>query len=80
MINRPKPNSWCMEPTLLYRAESWITYTYDGWITYGRHLKALEQHYQQSLRRILRMKKKGRHINPSVLKEANMTSITITIM
>lgn len=59
-------------PTLLYGAESWTTYS--------RHLKALEGHHQRSLRKILRIRWKDRRTNISVLEEANMLSITTTIM
>ncbi len=59
-------------PTLLYGAESWTTYS--------RHLRAMEQYHQRSLRKILRISWKDRRTNISILEEANMTSITTTIM
>ena len=59
-------------PTLLYGAESWTTYS--------RHLRALEGHHQRSLRKILRISWRDRRTNISVLEEANMRSITTTIM
>ncbi len=59
-------------PTLLYGAESWTTYS--------RHLRAMEQYLQRSLRKILRISWKDRRTNISILEEANMTSITTTIM
>ncbi len=59
-------------PTLLYGAESWTTYS--------RHLRAMEQYHQRSLRKILRISWKNRHTNISILEEANKTSITTTIM
>ncbi len=59
-------------PTLLYGAESWTTYS--------RHLRAMEQYHQRSLRKILRISWKDRRTNISILEEANMTSITTTVM
>ncbi len=59
-------------PTLLYGAESWTTYS--------RHLRAMEQYHQRSLRKILRISWKDRRTNISILEEANKTSITTTIM
>ena len=59
-------------PTLLYGAESWTTYS--------RHLRALEQHHQRTLRRILRIKWEDRRTNICVLEEAKMPSITTLIM
>ncbi len=59
-------------PTLLYGAESWTTYS--------RHLRAMEQYHQRSLRKIMRISWKDRRTNISILEEANMNSITITIM
>ncbi|KAL2090150.1 hypothetical protein ACEWY4_014838 [Coilia grayii] len=58
-------------PTLLYGADSWTTYS--------RHLKALEQYHQRCLRKILRISWEDRRTNISVLKEANIASITTTI-
>ncbi len=40
----------------------------------------MEQYHQRSLRKILRISWKDRHTNISILEEANMTSITTTIM
>ncbi len=59
-------------PTLLYGAESWTTYS--------RHLRAMEQYHQRLLRKILRISWKDRRTNISILEEANMTSITTTVM
>ena len=59
-------------PTLLYGAESWTTYS--------RHLRALEQHHQRTLRTILRIKWEDRRTNIGVLEEAKMPSITTLIM
>ena len=59
-------------PTLLYGADSWTTYS--------RHLKALEQYQQRCLRKILRIGWEDRRTNVSVLKEANIPSITTTII
>ncbi|KAJ8395970.1 hypothetical protein AAFF_G00026780 [Aldrovandia affinis] len=59
-------------PTLLYGAESWTMYS--------RHLKALEQRHQRFLQKILRISWEDRRTNTSILEEANMNSITTTIM
>ncbi len=59
-------------PTLLYGAESWTTYS--------RHLRAMEQYHQRSLRKILRSSWKDRRTNISILEEADTTSITTTVM
>ncbi len=67
---------------LVYRAIVLLTLLYgaEAWTTYSRHLKALEQHHQRSLRRILKINWEDRHTNISILEETNMKSITSIIM